>query len=196
AKDEQVADGGAGEPDQVVRFAGDQTAREAACGTGGGGRRRIRRLHLRDQRWIERHTAIVREFHEAGGEFGIGGRQRSADFARGDGTAERAVEPAVGELARIVLRQQERMRLEAARADRERRDRAGNRNAQRQCDSRSAGQNESLLRLSRAQSGTARLRRQDAPAAKLSVRRALAPSVSPQMPKSPYRTDNCNSRLP
>ena len=102
----------------------------------GGYRLTVRRSQLD----VARFEDMLAEADEASGKQALRLLDEALALWRG---------PAVGEFARIVLRQQERMRLEAARSDRERPDRAGNRNAQRQCDSRSAYQNESLLRLSR-----------------------------------------------
>ena len=86
---------------------------------------------------IDRHVAIAGELEEALGEVGVIGGKRGIDLARGDRRIERARDGAVGERHRIVLLGQQLVRLEAAREDRQRGDRQGHGQAERQCDPRS-----------------------------------------------------------
>ncbi len=99
AEHEQVAERGAGQPDEIVRLAGDEALGEVAGCARGWRPARIGLLDLGDQRRIDRHLLVARKIEEAVGEIDVVGRERGLDFARGDIGIRTSGERVIGERA-------------------------------------------------------------------------------------------------
>ena len=115
ADHEQIADRGAGKADEIVRFTGHEPFGEILYVAAGAVGLRNGGLDLRGKRRLDRNLLLAGKFQEAVGEVGILGGERSVDLAGGNLRIEVARHGMIGKRDRIVLRGDQRVRLEAER---------------------------------------------------------------------------------
>ncbi len=134
AEHEQIADRGAGEPDGILRLAGNETAREAFEIARGAGRVSHGLFDLLGEFGLDLHVLRTRQFEEAAGKVGVIGRERVLDLALGDRRVEALGDRPVGDRHRIVRDRDQLSGLDRQRHDRQRRDRRGHSHGERHYD--------------------------------------------------------------